>query len=81
MSVDSMDTEYTKNVGLICTTSEIIVTFDTGTKYCDEWLKHMLRPFWEDPEMHVVDGVTVGTGETLFQKLFCSFYTRTNRLV
>jgi glycosyltransferase involved in cell wall biosynthesis len=63
-----------RNEAIKRTTSEIIVTFDTGTKYCDEWLKHMLRPFWEDPEMHVVDGVTVGMGETLFQKVLCVFY-------
>jgi len=63
-----------RNEAIKRTTSEIIVTFDTGTKYCDEWLKHMLSPFWKDPEMHVVDGVTVGTGETLFQKALCAFY-------
>jgi glycosyltransferase involved in cell wall biosynthesis len=63
-----------RNEAIERTTSEIIVTFDTGTKYCDEWLKHMLSPFWEDPEMHAVGGVTVGTGETLFQKVLCAIY-------
>lgn len=63
-----------RNEAIKRTTSEIIVTFDTGTKYSKEWLKHILRPFWEDPEMCVVGGITIGTGETLFQKVLCAFY-------
>ncbi len=52
--------------------ADIIVSFDSGTRYSDNWLELMLKPF-EDDSISVVGSLTVCCGETLFETCLASF--------
>jgi len=69
-----------RNGAIERSSSDIIVTFDSGTIYKDDWLSYMLKPF-EDSGVKVVGGTTVSYGETLFEKTLSSLKdpNRTNR--
>jgi hypothetical protein len=56
-----------RNEAIKRTDAEIIVTFDSGTRYEDDWLKLMLEPF-EKKGAEVVGALTVPRGETLFER-------------
>jgi glycosyltransferase involved in cell wall biosynthesis len=61
-----------RNEAIKRTESEIIVSFDSGTKYPKNWLKLMLKPFW-DEGAEVVGGRTIHTGETFFETCAITF--------
>lgn len=61
-----------RNEAVKRTNADIIVTFDSGTKYGDDWLKLMLEPF-TDASVRVVGGLTVYSGETLFENCMATF--------
>lgn len=64
-----------RNEAIKRTDAEIIVTFDSGTTYSDDWLELMLKPF-KNEQVSVVGGLTVCCGETLFEKCFAAFDER-----
>lgn len=64
-----------RNEAIKRTDADIIVTFDSGTTYVNNWLELMLRPF-EDERVSVVGGLTVCHGETLFEKCLAAFDER-----
>jgi glycosyltransferase involved in cell wall biosynthesis len=64
-----------RNEAIKRTTSDIIVTFDSGTKYNDEWLENILKVF-EEESIQVAGASTLVYGNTLFEKCLTSFYDR-----
>ena len=67
-----------RNEAIKRTDAEIIVTFDSGTRYEDDWLKLMLEPF-ENQGAEVVGALTVAYGETFFESCFAALKDK-NRL-
>ncbi len=61
-----------RNEAIKRTDADIIVSFDSGTKYAENWLRLMLEPF-EDKQVQVVGGLTVCYGKTLFETCFANF--------
>lgn len=70
-----------RNEAIKRSSADVLVTFDSGTTYADNWLQLMLAPFDND-EVHVVGGLTVCCGESLFEKAMAGFdhHSRTDRL-
>lgn len=64
-----------RNEAIKRTSSDIIVTFDSGTRYDADWLFYMLEPF-KDSEVKIVGARTHVYGETLFEKCLAAFYDR-----
>ncbi|MHC4158341.1 MAG: glycosyltransferase [Planctomycetota bacterium] len=64
-----------RNEAIKRTDAQIIVTFDSGTRYNGGWLRLMLKPF-EDEQVSVVGGLSVSHGETLFEECFAAFDER-----
>jgi len=64
-----------RNEAIRQATADIIVVFDSGTKYETNWLQLMLRPF-EKEEASVVGGLTICYGENIFEKSFAGFDNR-----
>jgi len=54
---------------------EIIVGWDTGCEYPENYLELMLAPF-RDPAIHVVGARTIAVGETAFERGLMQFYDR-----
>jgi len=61
-----------RNEAIRMTDAEIIVSSDSGTKYNDDWLELILKPF-ENEEISVVGGLTVPYGKGLFAKCLAVF--------
>lgn len=61
-----------RNEAIKITDAEIIVGFDSGTKYNDDWLELMLKPF-EDDKTSIVGGLTICCGKGLFAKCMAAF--------
>lgn len=61
-----------RNGAIERTSSDIIVTFDSGTIYQADWLSLMLKPF-EDNSVKVVGGTTEAYGKTVFEKCLAAF--------
>ncbi len=61
-----------RNEAIKRTSSDIIVTFDSGTKYSENWLENMLAPFEKD-YADVVGALTVCYGDTFFEKCLAVF--------
>ena len=70
-----------RNEAIKRTKADIIVGFDSGTRYDDNWLKLMLEPF-VIPNVAVVGGSTITCGETRFEKClaFLSITTKSDIL-
>jgi len=64
-----------RNEAIKRTNAGIIVTFDSGTIYSNEWLELMLKPL-EDEQISVVGGLTICCGGTLFERCFAAFDER-----
>lgn len=56
-----------RNEAIKRTKAGIIVGFDSGTRYGDNWLKLMLEPF-NDPNVDIVGGSTVTWGESRYER-------------
>ncbi len=55
---------------------DIILSFDAGCLYCEDYLTLMITPFLENNETQVVGGHTCPTGETEFERCLASLYER-----
>jgi cellulose synthase/poly-beta-1,6-N-acetylglucosamine synthase-like glycosyltransferase len=53
------------------TDADIVVSFDSGTKYADDWLRHMIGAF-DDEEVTVAGTLTHVYGETLYEQCFAA---------
>jgi|GEM_PF-1070049 len=71
-SVPGANISRGRNEAIQRTDADIIVTFDSGTRYCDDWLKWMLEPF-EHQGADVVGGKTHLVGKTLFESCMAGF--------
>lgn len=58
--------------------ADIIVSFDSGTKYKDNWLRLMLEPF-NSQGAAVVGGSTEAYGNTRFQKCLAALYNNRSK--
>jgi glycosyltransferase involved in cell wall biosynthesis len=52
-----------KMLGAQLATGEIVVYFDSDCIYQDRWLKHLLTPFSQNPEIQIVAGETTTRGD------------------
>ncbi|HBR18945.1 MAG: hypothetical protein A2Y13_11600 [Planctomycetes bacterium GWC2_45_44] len=61
-----------RNEAIRMADADIVVGFDSGTKYNDDWLELMLKPF-EDEEVSIVGGLTICCGSGLFAQCLAAF--------
>ncbi len=57
-----------RNVGVMKTMSKIIAMTDAGCIVSKKWLFNIIRPFSTNPEVGIVSGAYIMTGESLFQE-------------
>ena len=65
-----------RNLAVRATDADVLVVFDSGTAYGEEWLGRMIRPFREDPSTDVVEGATEPRGTNWLQRTFCHMGTQ-----
>ncbi|HBG28785.1 MAG: hypothetical protein A2Y10_07015 [Planctomycetes bacterium GWF2_41_51] len=64
-----------RNEAIKRTKSNIIVTFDSGTEYGDNWLKFILEPLLSK-KTEIASGLTVCCGDSIFQKCLAALGDR-----